>query len=82
MVKGGNSLSNVFGVIQNVFDLLKSFVLFIVEFLQDVVYVASLLPSLVADITSVITAFIPAPVLGLILGLLSITVLYKVLGRD
>lgn len=75
-------ITQVFQVLQNIFDMLVTLFDFLLGFIEDIVYVATLLPDIVSDVSTLITSFIPAPVLSIILACVTLTVVYRVLGRD
>lgn len=75
-------MTNVFKILQNLFDMLKTAFDFAIGIIEDIVYISTLLPKLVANMISTITIFIPAPALVFITSLITLTVIYRVLGRD
>lgn len=55
---------------------------FVIGLIEDTVYIATLLPQLVASVIQSITLFIPAEALVIVTAMITITVIYRVLGRD
>lgn len=75
-------MSSVFNLLQDLFEILQTSFNFLLSFLEDLVFVAKLLPQMVSNAAALITSFIPAPALAVILALITLTVVYKILGRD
>lgn len=75
-------LANIFKILQNIFDMLVTLFDFLIGIIQDTVYIASLLPELVAGVIESVTLFIPAEALVVVTAMITLTVLYRILGRD
>lgn len=75
-------MNKLFSLVQNLFELIKTVVEFVIDFIGDLVYIATLLPNLVTQGVKLITAVIPAPVVTLLVAFITLTVVYRVAGRD
>lgn len=64
------------------FDAVGSFLTWLGEMLSDIADVLYNAGLAVANITVWLTGLLPAPVLALFLSILSVVVIYKVLGRE
>lgn len=72
----------MFDLLQTIFNMLKNLFDIALSLFEDLVYIINLLGSVVTMVPSFIGAFIPAGVIGVIAIMLSVTVVYRVLGRD
>ena len=75
----------MFDFIGNVLESIATFFTtiwdFIINLIQDIVYVVKLAGEVISDIPSFF-AWLPGPVLALLGALLGIVVVYKVINRD
>lgn len=62
-------------------EIISSLVDFVINLIQDIVYVVKLCGSFVAKIPAYFS-WLPASVLTLIITIFSIVVIYKILGRE
>lgn len=62
-------------------DVISSLVDFVINLIQDIVYVVKLCGSFVAKIPAYFS-WLPGSVLALVITIFSIVVIYKILGRE
>ena len=74
-------LKKIWNVIKDIGDFLKSTVDFILDLFEDLVYVTKLLGDVVKDIPEYLGLF-PTVIVSAVLVLVSIAVIYKLLGRE
>lgn len=74
-------LKKIWNVIKDIGDFLKNTVDFILDLFEDLVYVTKLLGDVVKDIPEYLGLF-PTVIVSAVLVLVSIAVIYKLLGRE
>lgn len=67
--------------ISGISDAIKAIIDFVIGLFEDLVYMIKLLGQVVINIPNYFS-WLPAPVLALIVLLISIVVIYKILGRE
>lgn len=63
------------------FEVVKSLITFVIDFIGDIVYVVQLTGTFVANIPTYF-AWLPSAYVSLLVTIFSIVVIYKVLGRE
>lgn len=74
-------LKKIWNVVKDIGEFLKNTVDFILDLFEDLVYVTKLLGDVVKDIPEYLGLF-PTVIVSAVLVLVSIAVIYKLLGRE
>lgn len=75
-------MGKLFDLVQQLFEILSLVWDFVWGLIQDLIYIATLLPKIIIGIPGMLEAFIPSSVVSIFVILISITVIYRVMGRD
>lgn len=74
-------MSAVINFLQGIADGVSAIISFVLDLVQDILYVGQLLTQTVSQIPELFS-FMPPEILALIVSALSVVVIYKVIGRD
>lgn len=74
-------LKDIFDVVKQIGDFIASIVKFVIDMVEDLVYMVGLLGETVTKLPSYLN-FLPATVTATITVIFSIVVIYKILGRE
>lgn len=77
-----SALKSIFSAIVNFFDLVVSLVEFIFSLVEDLIKVVGLLVQSLVNLPSFLNAFLPTAFVSVCMVILSIVVIYKVMGRE
>lgn len=75
-------MGNLFKVLNQIFDIITQLFEFVWKLIQDLIYIITLLPKLVVKIPDLLNAFMPGACVSILLVLVSVTVIYRIMGRD
>lgn len=75
-------MDKIFDLVQQLFDFWSLVWEFLWSLIQDLIYVVKLLPEVVSKIPDLFTVFLPQPIFSLLAMFITITVIYRILGRD
>lgn len=70
------------GILQDLFEMVSYLFDFFFGLIKDLLSVANMLSKLILDIPVWLQMFLPPSVAGLFLVVLSVTVIYRIAGRD
>ena len=68
--------------LQNLFDLIKTLVTFVVDLVKDLLYLVTELPKTVGLFTGGLMDFFPTVLASAVLVALSVLILLRIIGRD
>lgn len=74
-------MSTIINFLKGIADGVMAIISFVLDLVQDLLYVGQLLTESVSQIPDLFS-FFPPEILALIVSALSIVVIYKVIGRD
>lgn len=74
-------LRDIFDVIKNIGNFFTSIVDFVIDFFGDLVYVIDLLADTIVSIPDYL-GFFPSVLIAAVVSLVSIAVIFKILGRE
>lgn len=74
-------LKDIFDVVKQIGDFIASIVMFVIDMVEDLVYMVGLLGETVVKLPDYLN-FLPATVIATITVIFSIVVIYKILGRE
>lgn len=70
------------GILQDLFEMVSSLFDFAFCLIKDLLSVANMLSKLILDIPVWLELFLPPSIAGLFVVVLSVTVIYRIAGRD
>lgn len=74
-------LETIANYIQTIGEFFSSVVDFVIDFVNDLLYVITLVGDTVASIPELIN-WLPAEIIALFVGIFAIVVIYKIIGRE
>lgn len=73
-------LENIKNILQEIGDFFGSVAGFIVDFIEDIIYIGKLLTNAITEIPNYLTVF-PAAIITALTVVLGIVIIYKIVGR-
>lgn len=74
-------MEDLLDMIEGFFDMVGSVVEFVIDWIQDILYIAELLGTLISNLPSIF-GWMPVPVYSMIASIFGVIVIYKILGRE
>lgn len=75
-------LETIGNFFESIYDFIMTCIDFIIGLVEDIIFLIQTVTSAMASVTDVIPVLFPASIAVLFVGIITIVVLYKILGRE